>query len=767
MNEGIKQTFVNAPVRKKDAMSLVTGQPVYTEDLAPRDCLVVKVLRSPHANAIIEDINTVAAKRVPGIECILTYKDVPHVRFTQAGQTHPEASPKDRYVLEDHVRFIGDEVAIVAGETEAACDKALKLIKVKYKVLDAVLDFRTALDNPILVHPEEDWHAEAWTQADNKRNLVYHEDDHDGDVDAVLAQCDEVVEGTYHTRANAQAMMETFRTCCYKDTYGRLVILSSTQIPFHVRRIVANALNISKAKIRVVKPRIGGGFGAKQSAMYERIPAIVTWLTGKPSMIISTREESFVAGCPRHEMEIKVRVGAMKDGTIRAIDMYALSNTGAYSEHGPTVVSLAGHKTIPLYSENMEAFRFVADVVYTNIGTNGAFRGYGAPQGLFALEGAVNELAHKLNIDPCVIREKNMLREGKIMPAYHHDMNYSCTMDRCMKRAKELFHWDERASVRTLPNGHIRSAGVAMAMQGSGISNMDVGNAAIRLADDGIYVLNIGCSDMGTGCDTILAQMAADCLETDVDNILVYSVDTDTSPYDSGSYASSTTYITGTAVVKASMKLREMILDVAAKKLNCPVDQLSMNKENVVNEATGASISLGEIGYAAQNGMCEVLTATAGHFSPLSPPPYMVGMCEIDIDPDTGKVTPIEYVGVIDCGTVINPNLARVQAEGGIAQGIGMALYEGIDFTDRGGLIQKNFLQYKIPSRMDVGKIVVDFEPSYEPTGPFGAKSIGELVIDTPSPALADAIYNATGVMLKDLPMTPEMVLNSLLDGKL
>ncbi|MFQ9510653.1 MAG: xanthine dehydrogenase family protein molybdopterin-binding subunit, partial [Lachnospiraceae bacterium] len=383
----VRSHAVNTPVMKKDAMALVTGKPVYTDDLAPKDCLIVKVLRSPHANAIIENMNTTIASKVPGVACILTYKDVPQQRFTMAGQTYPEPSPYDRLILDRQVRFVGDAVAIVAGIDEKCVDKAMRLIKVEYKVLDALLDFRKAKDNEILIHPEEDWKALCEVGADNKRNLCASNCEEHGDVNKIFDECKYVIENTYHTKANQQAMMETFRTFTYMDLYGRLNVVSSTQITFHVRRILSNALAIPKSKIRVIKPRIGGGFGAKQTVVTEVYPALVTLKTGKPAKIIYTREESLIASSPRHEMEIKVKVGADENGMIRAIDVYTLSNTGAYGEHGPTTVGLSGHKSIPLYGKT-EAFRFAYDVVYTNVMSAGAYRGYGATQGLFAVESA-------------------------------------------------------------------------------------------------------------------------------------------------------------------------------------------------------------------------------------------------------------------------------------------------------------------------------------------------------------------------------------------
>lgn len=748
---------VGTPVRKKDAMALITGKPVFTNDMAPKDCLVVKLLRSPHANALIEEIKTDVAMKVPGIEAIYTWKDVPQERFTNAGQTYPEPSPYDRLLLDKQVRFVGDPVAIVAGENDACVDKALRLIKVKYRVLPAVLDFHTAKDNAVLVHPEDNWKSLCLVGADNKRNLCAHDETEHGDVDAVLADCDIVLEETYHTKACQQAMMETFRTVCFIDAYGRLNVLSSTQIVYHARRIVAAALGIPKSKVRVFKGRIGGGFGAKQTVVSEIYPAFVTWKTGKPSKILFTREESQIASSPRHEMEVTVKMGADKDGRIRAIDVYTLSNTGAYGEHGPTTVGLSGHKSIPLYSD-AEAHRFAYDVVYTNQMAAGAYRGYGATQGLFAVETTVNKLAAKLGRDPIDLRMQNMVREGQLMPAYYGETANSCALDRCLARVKEMIGWDEKYPCCDMGNGKVRSVGIGMAMQGSGISGVDVGSATIKLTEDGIYTLTIAAADMGTGCDTILAQMAAECLDCSVDQIIVSGADTDTSPYDSGSYASSTTYITGKAVEKACLKLQEQIRKLAATMLKCEEEKVEFDGHIARNLENGNAVTLEEIGTASMCACNQALQVTESHSSPVSPPPYMVGAVEIELDKETGHVEILDYAAVVDCGTVINPNLARVQAEGGIVQGIGMTLYENIQYTDKGQMMNNSLMQYKIPTRLDMGKIRVEFAPSHEETGPFGAKSIGEVVINTPLPAITHAIANATGLWFNELPITSEQI---------
>jgi len=761
---------VNQPFRKKDAMQLVTGQPVYVDDVTPRDCLCVKLLRSPHANAIVKSINKTAAMKVPGMEAIFTWEDVDQDgrRYTQAGQTYPEASPYDRLVIDRHVRFVGDVVAILAGADEKCVDKAMKLVKVEYEVLEPVLDFHTAKDNPVLVHPENNWESLAPVGADNRRNLCAHDECGNGDIDAVLADCDVVIDRVYHTQACQQAMMETFRTYCEIDTYGRLHIISSTQIVFHTRRIVANALHIPKSKVRVTKPRIGGGFGAKQTAVSAVYPAFVTWMTKKPSKIIFSRVESQIASSPRHEMEMHVRLGANKDGIVRGIDLHTLSNTGAYGEHGPTTVGLSGHKSIPLYGK-AEAFRFTSDVVYTNHMSAGAYRGYGATQGLFAVESAVNELANILGMDPFKIREMNITHEGEIMPAYYGQLNTSCALDRCLARVHDMIDWDNKYPCRDMGNGKIRAVGMGMAMQGSGITSMDVGSATLKVNDEGFYTLLIGAADMGTGCDTTLAQIAAEVLECPLDNITTLSADTDWSPYDSGSYASSTTYVTGKATEKCALELRGKICALGAKLLGCDKEQVSFDGREVrveEGENAGKTISLSDIATASMNGNSIELQATVTHSSEISPPPYMVGAAEIEVDTETGEVTLLDYAAAVDCGTPINPNLTRVQAEGGIAQGIGMTLTESVTYDDRGYPMENSLFQYKIPARVDIGKIRVEFENSYEGEGPFGAKSIGEVVINTPLPAISDAIRNAVGKRFYELPITPEKIAMAALEKK-
>lgn len=747
-------SLVGKSIPKTDGMSIATGKPVYTDDLSSKDALIVKILRSPHANAIIKNIDTSKAMLVPGVECILTYKDVPNKRFTLAGQSYPEPSPYDRLILEDRVRYVGDEVAIVAAVDEKTAIKAMKMIKVEYELLDAVIDFESAIDNKVIVH-EEEVHTNFDIGMQRERNIVSTHNYKKGDIDKTLNECDTIIEETYYTQAQAQAMMETYRAYNYLDHMGRLVVISSTQIPFHVRRHLSRALNIPSSKIRVIKPRIGGGFGGKQTACVEIFSALVTLKTGKPAKLIYSRKETFNCSNSRHAMKIKVRIGSTKDGIIKVIDINALSDTGAYGEHASTTFGLVGEKSIPIYNK-LEAVRFTGNVVYTNKMPAGAFRGYGATQGCFALESTINKLAAKLNIDPVELRLKNIVKEGETTFAYDKPIN-SANLEECIRKGKEMIKWDEKYPSKDLGNGKVRSVGMALTMQGSGIANIDTSSVEIRLNDDGNYTLFVGSTDMGTGSDTILAQMACDILETSMDKITVVSADTDTVPYDPGSYASSTTYVTGMAVVKACQQLREKIIKVGANRLHVAKELAEFDGEKVFCGDKFITIFDLAVDFTVGPGKAQ-LNGFASHGSPVSPPPYIAGFVEIEIDKETGKVKIIDYVAVVDCGTVINRGLATIQTEGGIVQGIGLSLFEEVRYLENGQMDSNSFMQYKIPSRVDFGTVRVDFVETYEPTGPFGAKSIGEVVINTPAPAIQDAIYNGLGIRMNSLPMTPEKI---------
>ncbi|TGE38682.1 aldehyde oxidase [Desulfosporosinus fructosivorans] len=748
---------VGHSIRKIDGIAIATGKPVYTQDLAMSNALVVKILRSPHAFAKIKSIDLSRAEQVEGVECILTYKDVPGVRFTLAGQSYPEPSPYDRLILDEIVRYVGDEVAIIAAVDEKTARQAMKKIKVDYEVWEPVLDFEKALGHASAVHPEEDLHFNFDIGLHKEQNIASSCKEEVGDVEEEFKQCSVVVEDVYYPQAQAHAMMETYRAFTYLDHTGRLVVVSSTQVPFHIRRQLARALQIPASKVRVVKPRIGGGFGGKQTGSVETFAGIVTLKTGKPAIIIYDRKETFSCTTSRHAMRLKTRVGADQDGIIRAIDIQVLSDTGAYGEHAPTVLSCVGHYTLPLYNKT-RAVRFTGNAVYTNKMPAGAFRGYGATQGTFALECTVNKLAERLGLDPTEVRLKNISKVGETYLTGQGVLLGSTSLESCIEKGKELIGWKDKFPCRKIGDNKVRAVGMAVTMQGSGIANIGTASVELRLNDDGYFTLLSGATDMGHGCDTILTQMAAEILEVPMENIVFNAGDTDTSPYDPGSYASSTTYVAGTAVVKAAQELKKKILEQGAKFLGVSSQDVEMDGLTV-HTFRGEEISLAKIAELTVLGTGKLqLVSYATHGSEISPPPYVAGFAEVEVDQETGKVELIDYVAVIDCGTVINPNLARIQAEGGIAQGIGMALFEEVNYNAVGKMASNSFMQYKIPCRKDVGKVRIAFEESFEPSGPFGAKSIGEVVANTPSPAIVHAVYNAVGVRVNHLPITPEKV---------
>lgn len=749
--------FVTKSIPKIDSLALTTGKPVYTDDIADKNALVVKLLRSPYAHAIVEEVDTEKAeKSVPGIEIIITHKDCPKTKFTRAGQSYKETSPYDSLILEEKVRYVGDPVAIIAADTEEHALAAMKLIKVKYKVLPAIIDMEKALDSEIIIH-EGDIFNHIDMGYDNKRNLVATGENVFGDMEAELKKSDAVVRERYKTVANSQSMMETFRAYSYLDFHGKLTVVASTQVPFHARRTLARALELEESKVRVIKPRIGGGFGAKQTNQAEFYPALVTLKTGKPAKYIYTRKETLYASNSRHQMQMDVTVGAEKNGHINGIGIYTLSRTGAYGEHGAVTVGLSGAKTLPIYNK-ADASSFKWDVVYTNTMPGGAFRGFGATQGCFAVESAINQLADELNIDPAELRIKNLAEKGDVLHQYYGEVLQSTGMKRCIERGKELIGWDKKYPSYKISDTKVGALGMAITMQGSGISGIDTASVEIKLDDLGNYTLMVGSTDMGTGSDTILAQMAAEILNCTMEDIIVHGVDTDVSPFDPGSYASATTYVTGGAVVKAAKEMVEKIKIAGAELLEEELENIDFDGE-LITSKNGKSIGRKDLAKELALGTKARLHAMASNGQNISPPPMMAGFVEIEVDLETGEVKPIHFVGVLDIGQCINKNLATIQVEGGIVQGIGMALYEDVHYDERGKIIEDSFFQYKIPTRLDACKMTVEFENDQEPSGPFGAKSVGEVVINSSSPAIAHAVHNATGVWVRELPITAEKII--------
>ncbi len=757
---------VNNKVHSVDGLGIMKGRKAYTDDFAEKDSLIIKVLRSPHPFAKIKKIDDQEAKKLTGVEMVLTYKDFKRIPFTRAGQGYPEPSPHDKFVLDEYVRYIGDEVLAVVGSSDEICRKALDLIKVEYEVLEPILDFEQAIDNQVIIHPEPEIHEMFDIGFKPKRNIAAAYEMNVGDVEKSLAACDYVIRETFYTQAQAHVMLEPHTVNARMDYQNRICIYSATQTPFHVRRIISQGLEIPLSKIRVIKPRVGGGFGGKQAIHGEMLVAFVTYKTGKPAKIVYTRKEVFESSYTRHPMRLEMALGADKNGKLKAIDAKVLSDTGAYGEHALTVFMVTGSKVLPLYNK-VDSVRFVGDVVYTNHTPAGAFRGYGAIQGNFALESAIDILCVKMGVDPIKFRQENMMKENETSPIFAimgegtagTAMNMdTCKLEECVERGLKLIDWQSKYP-RIETEDKIKSVGMAIAMQGSGIPYIDMGAATIKLNDDGFYNLMVGATEIGQGSDTVLTQIAAEELMTSVDKVVIYSSDTDLTPFDVGAYASSTTYVSGNAVLRAAKELKSRMVEEAARILETKIENIDFDGKRFLNINDKKEISLidfsNQITYSHEQKQLQVTSSYVGH---KSPPPFMAGFVEIDIDKETCEVEIINYVSVVDCGTTINPMLAKGQVDGAIVQGLGMAFYEDVQYSKTGKLISSDMLNYKIPTRLDIKNLTTVFVDSYEESGPFGAKSVGEIGIDTPPAALANAVYNALGIRITKLPITPEKI---------
>lgn len=749
---------VDENIKKIDGLGLMLGRPAYTADLMPDQALHVKILRSPHAHAKILSIDTSKAKAMADIKLVLTYEDLKDHTFSRAGQGFPEPSPYDKKILSSKVRYIGDAVCILAGTEEKALEAAMKSIDVKYEILEPITDFEKALDHDIIIHDEGNTSSMFPIGHDPTRNLAAQYEMEIGSVADSLESCDVIHKGIYYTQGQAHCMLETHSAGAYYDVNNRLNIITSTQTPFHVRRIVAKAIDLPISKIRVVKPRIGGGYGGKQAIHGEIYVALVTKLTGQASTLIYSRKEVFEATYRRHPMRIEMTLGANKEGYIKAIDMNILSNTGAYGEHALTVLMVAGSKSLPLYNK-VEAVGFRGDVVYTNTTPAGAFRGYGAIQGNFALESSIDELAKKLDMDPIEIRRKNMIKENETSKIFEvmgegtegvKMMIESCKLEACLDWVLNAMDYKNKYPKRMVSKDKVRGVGLALAMQGSGIPYIDMGAAILKLNDDGFFNLMVGATDLGTGSDTILAQMAAEVLNVAIDDLSVYASDTDLTPFDTGAYASSTTYVSGHSVRIAAENMKKNIIEKAKKVLKC--DHVDFDGKHIITPDQTYDFKKFSTELLYSNHQ-EQLVAYGSYVGVKSPPPYMVGGCEVEVDLRTDDIKVLNYYAAVDCGTTINPNLAKIQVEGALVQGIGMTLYEEAKDMKSGKLYNNSFLSYKVPTRMDIGPIHVHFVKSYEPSGPFGAKSVGEIGIDTPPAAIANAVYNATGKRIRTLPI--------------
>ena len=758
-------SIVGKPERKVDAVKLVTGKPAFVDDIELRDMLHGRLLTSPHAHAIIRNIDASEARALPGVHAVLTYKDVPRVPYTTAGQSWPEPGPHDQYCLDYIVRFVGDRVAAVAAETPEIAQQALDLIKVDYEVLPAVLDSRQAVDpDAPRIHPE----PESYRIHDASRNIAAHLHAEVGDLERGFAESELVVEGEYIVPQVQQTPIENHIVITYWDEDDRLVVRTSTQVPYHVRRIIAPIIGLPPRRIRVIKPRIGGGFGVKQEVLLEDICALLTIATDRPVKLEFSRAEEFRSSRSRHPQIIHMKTGVKRDGTIIANEMTLLANTGAYGTHALTVQSNTGSKTLPLYP--CPNIRFVAEVVYTNLPPAGAFRGYGVPQGFFALESHIDEIARQLGMDALELRRKNWLKEGDENPLAkalgegkegYGQIIESCGLPQCLQIVEEKLNWKEKRG-RGGTGRFRRGVGVSLAMHGTAIPGLDMGGASIKLNDDGSFNVLVGATDIGTGSDTVIAQIAAEVLGVHMEDIIIHSSDTDFAPFDTGAYASSTTYISGGATKKAAEQVRMQILEVAGHMLKAHPDDLTISNR-IITAPNGQTVTVSQVAlHSLHVENQQQIMATASWMSYNSPPPFAAQGAEVEVDTETGVVRVLKAISAVDAGRVVNPIMAEGQIEGGATQALGYGVCEEMVYDEQGALLTTNLSDYRIYSAVDMPEMQSYLVETHDPFGPFGVKAIAEIPIDGMAPAVANAVADALGIRINQIPLTPERVLRAI-----
>lgn len=777
--ENLKQ--VGKPRPKVDARKLAQGKPAYTDDIEMRGMLYAKVLWSPHAHALIKHIDVSRARELPGVHAVLTHHDLPRVPYTTAGQSDPEPGPHDNYSLDYKVRFVGDRVAMVAAESEAIALQALDLIEVEYEILPAIFDPHESMKPgmPILHDEPESWHIE-----DKSRNLAAVIEWELGSVESGFKEAARVFERTYYSPKVQQTPIEPHIVVTWWDEDDRLIIRTSTQVPFHVRRILAPVLGLEEKRIRVIKPRIGGGFGVKQEILIEDVAAHLTIVTGRPVRFEYTREEEFYASRSRHPMYITMRTGVDRDGKIIANEMYLLSDTGASGTHGMTVAGNTGHKAMALY--NAPNIKFHTDVVYTNTPPSGAYRGYGVPQGFWAVDPHMEWVGREMGFDPLEFRLKNAIKAGDLHPvskAWNEGREAAaeyirtCGLEECVHQGAEAIGWHEKfgnESWHQVPGQpHLRRGiGVALVMQGTAIPRLDMGAASIKMNDDGSFNLLVGATDLGTGSDTVLTQIAAEVLGCETTDFITYSSDTDFTPFDKGAYASSTTYISGRATQIAAQQVAEQMKKVAAKILNKPEkrngapevhpDELELRDKRAWSPdgryVTHREIGLNSLHHEDQHQIMGI----GSYVSPESPPPFAAQFATITLDTQTGQFRVDELVMAVDGGVIINPVTASGQVEGGMIQALGYGHCEEMVFDNKGAMLNRQFDGYKIYRADEVPQLKVIFVETFEESGPFGAKAVAEIPMDGVAPALCNAVYDAVGVWVLDAPILPEKVWRAL-----
>jgi len=782
---------VGTPRRKVDGSQLIMGRKAYVEDRVEPEALHMKLLRSTFAHAYITKIDTSMAESLPGVVSIITHENCPDVYYGSAGQGFPEPSPYDKKMFNQKIRHAGDRIAAVVAETEQIALDAIALIHVEYEALPVIMsiDDARAPGAPLIQNGIIEYAAGAPDDLDElnksadprdgrviyqfpiggnpRKNIAASVEGGIGNVEEGFSGSDVVLEREYESSQIQCTPLEPH--VVYTKMEGdRLVIHASTQVPWHLRRIVARVLGIKENKIHVIKERVGGGYGSKQDILLDELAAWVTWQTGKSVYYRYSRKEEFESCTTRHVMKIKVKLGAMKDGTMTAIDMTVLANTGPFGNHCLTVPMNACSKSLPLFL--CDHFHFDVTTYYSNIPPAGAYQGYGAPKGSYALQMAVAELAEQLGMDPLVLIDKNRVREGsmlEILKCLGEGREgkaapvISCGLDEALKKGRELIQWGTKVESGD-PDVKI-GKGVVIIQQGSGLPGLDHSNAEVKLLTDGTLLVRSGGADLGTGLDTMCVKIASEVLSVPMDEIAVLSGDTDTTSFDTGAYASSGTYFSGNAVLKASEDLKKKILDAAAEMLKEPAEDLVLELPSLVRGKTG-SVSLEELARDCLTGEGRgQLIGYASYTTEDSAFPYGAHFCQVAVNIRSGAIEVQKYYALQDCGTPINPELALGQIYGGVMKSIGHTLYEEMVFDERGRCINPDFRSYGVPMMGDVPRdLQAHLIFTEDPFGPFGGKSIAEISVNGAAPVIANAIHDACGVWIRSWPLTPEKVLKGL-----
>ncbi len=759
-------TVIGKSEPKVDAVKLALGRPVFTDDMEIRGLLYGALKTSPHSHARIVNIDASRARALPGVHAVLTHEDIPRVLYASGGQSFPNPYPYDQVCLDNKVRYVGDRVAIVAAESPQIAQQAIDLIEVEYEILPSVFDMQETMQpgTPI-IHDEPD----AIGIKDAARNIVCQVHALIGDADQAWAEADLIYEQEYRVHQVQQASIEPHIVITYWDEDERLVVRTSTQVPFHVRRMLAPLIGLPAGRIRVIKPRIGGGFGGKQEMLIEDLAAHLTLATGRPVRFEYTREQEFTSARSRHPQILRYKSGVKRDGTLTGQSLYVIGNTGAYGTHGLTVQTVTGMRGLSTYNAPYREFN--CDVVYTNIPTPGAYRGYGAPQALFALETHMEEIAEKLGMDVLEFKARNWVKVGDPLPLAEAlgeardgfaQTIMTSALPECVDLGAQAIDWSNKRG--KLGSGTVRHGiGMAVCMHGTAIAGLDMGAASLKINDDGSFNLLVGGTDLGTGSDTVLAQIAAETLGCPLNKMIIYSSDTDFTPFDTGAYASSTTYISGGAVKKAAEGVRWQIQKVAGVMLGVKEFTTLRLADSQVWADDGRSVTLEQVALESLHKVDQhQIMATASHMSLHSPPPFGAQYAEVSVDTETGQVTVERLVMAVDCGIALNPITASGQVEGGMTQALGYAHSESMDYDEYGYLQATKFGDYRIYQADEMPDLRVIFVETFEETGPFGAKAVAEIPKDGVAPSIASAIHDATGVWIREIPFTPERVWRAL-----